>query len=657
MQDLLITQQRAPGDAVVLTGLVRDLALAHPGLFRVHVDTRGMEVWHNSPHAAPAGPRLLHGAADCRRYCAEDGDGIRRGIHASQREPVHYLAWHHRLFAERLGLAVPVAVPRPDVHLTEDERTRPFPGLPRRYWVIAAGGKADATVKIWPRGYWQELVHRLAERGIACVQVGRTRSSMPPAHIHFPLEGVYSTLDRAPIRELIRIIHHADGVVCGVTLMHHLAAALERPCVVLGGGREAAHWEAYARDNPGLPGAEHLKVSQRFLHTHGLLDCRPDLRGGGRPDGGCWKNWTTALDMRADGKDEPQKLCRYPEHAGPHSCPRCMAMITPQLVESSVLSYYEEGALPAVEPDPDWARTFRALCGERPPTRFVNEFQCWPPARPAFLPQPTPSTRVDKRAMPVPRHDPLGFDSPAVGGRLTLFTLLYGDHRDLHRRFLDALVPSLVPGRVELRVLSQELHPEAAGWVDELVACGVARKHYRFAENIGKWRRLREALRDPELPVETNYFAWLDDDSLVQDPDWLRALAHTIAQEHPNGARIFGPHYRYTMQPSQWDWADTRPWRRGRSRDLKVDFVMGSLFALNTAVARELDLPDPEIAHNGGDAFTSLAVTEAGWGIGRFSQNRKLVAFDSLGREGRRGLSEPHPGNPGWLPASERYGC
>ena len=39
-QKLVLIHKRAPGDTLVLTALVRDIALAHPGKFRIDVDTR-----------------------------------------------------------------------------------------------------------------------------------------------------------------------------------------------------------------------------------------------------------------------------------------------------------------------------------------------------------------------------------------------------------------------------------------------------------------------------------------------------------------------------------------------------------------------------------------------------------------------------------------
>src|SRR5690606_7270800 len=99
---------------------------------------------------------------------------------------------------------------------------------------------------------------------------------------------------KTSLRDLIKLVHHADGVLCPVTLHMHLAAAVEvrpgmpknRACVVVAGGREPSHWEAYP--------------NHQFIHTNGALWCCDD--------GGCWKTRTHPL-LDADEKDHPANLC------------------------------------------------------------------------------------------------------------------------------------------------------------------------------------------------------------------------------------------------------------------------------------------------------------------------------------------------------------
>src|SRR5438046_10217921 len=89
-----------------------------------------------------------------------------------------------------------------------------------------------------------------------------------------------------------------------------LAAAVEvkgcksrrRPCVVLAGGREPAHWEAYP--------------DHQFIHTNGALPCCAS--------GGCWEDRTVPL---RDGgpRDRPDHRCVTVVNRRP----RGMNLITP----------------------------------------------------------------------------------------------------------------------------------------------------------------------------------------------------------------------------------------------------------------------------------------------------------------------------------------
>ena len=69
------------------------------------------------------------------------------------------------------------------------------------------------------------------------VQVGETE------HHHPALRGVLDLRGRTDLRQLVRLVHHAQGVLCRVTLAMHLAAALE----VRGGVRSAATLAAGVR--------------------------------------------------------------------------------------------------------------------------------------------------------------------------------------------------------------------------------------------------------------------------------------------------------------------------------------------------------------------------------------------------------------------------
>lgn len=115
---------------------------------------------------------------------------------------------------------------------------------------------------------------------------------------------------KTTLRELIRLVYHAQGVLCPVSLVMHLAAAVEckpgqpgrRPSVIVAGGREPPNWEAYP--------------DHHFIHTIGMLPCCEQ--------GGCWRSRSVPLGD-GDAKDQPNQLCVDVVA----NLPRCMHLITP----------------------------------------------------------------------------------------------------------------------------------------------------------------------------------------------------------------------------------------------------------------------------------------------------------------------------------------
>lgn len=293
MEKWILENRLSPGDIVMLTAAVRDLHRSYPGRFLTDVRTPCPALWENNPYLTaldPADPDVR--VLECHYPL----------IHRSNSVPCHFLHGFIEFLNEQLRLQIRPTEFRGDIHLAPHERV-PFPGLPDRYWVIAAGGKYDYTIKWWHWRRWQEVVHQLRNH-VQFVQVGEQ------GHYHPPLDGVIDWRGRTTLRDLVRLIHHADGVLCPVTLHMHLAAAVPLPAgrtrlrhgVVVAGGREPAHWEQY----PG----HHL------FHTIGQLDCCAR--------GGCWRARTVPL---GDGSqlDAPGALCL---HVSPRGLPRCMDLIT-----------------------------------------------------------------------------------------------------------------------------------------------------------------------------------------------------------------------------------------------------------------------------------------------------------------------------------------
>lgn len=320
MRKLILRNFQSPGDIVMLTAAVRDLHAAYPGQFLTDVRTPCPALWENNSHITALrdqDPEVE--LIDCHYPL----------IYRSNHAPYHFLHGFIEYLNERLGLAIKPTLFRGDIHLSAQEKSwiSQIEEITRKrlpFWIVVAGGKRDFTVKWWDWQRYQRVVDYFADR-VVFVQVGEA------GHEHPPLREVVDLRGKTDLRQLVRLVHHAQGVLCPVTLLMHLAAAVEvragmpknRPCVVVAGGREPPHWEAYPH--------------HQFLHRAGALFCCDD--------GGCWKSRVRPLGDR-DPKDGANNLCV--DVVG--VLPRCMHLVTAEDVIRAIELYFEGGAIAYLTP-------------------------------------------------------------------------------------------------------------------------------------------------------------------------------------------------------------------------------------------------------------------------------------------------------------------
>ena len=320
MRRLILRNFQSPGDIVMLTAAVRDLHLAYPGQFVTDVRTSCPELWEHNPYLT---------ALDDGEDGVETVDCEYPLIHKSNDAPFHFIHGFVHDLNEQLGTTVQPTLFRGDVHIAPIEKTwfsqvEEIVGAPLPFWIVVAGGKYDFTIKWWDHGRFQQVVDYFQGR-ILFVQVGENGHEHPALHNVIDLRG------KTDLRQLVRLVHHAQGVLCPVTLLMHLAAAVEtrdgmprnRPCVVVAGGREPPHWEAYPH--------------HQFIHRAGALSCCTH--------GGCWKSRAVPLGD-GDEKDLPEHCCV--NVVG--TLPRCMDMITPADVIRAIEIYFEGGAVSYLTP-------------------------------------------------------------------------------------------------------------------------------------------------------------------------------------------------------------------------------------------------------------------------------------------------------------------
>jgi glycosyltransferase involved in cell wall biosynthesis len=315
MRKLILKTFLSPGDITMLTAAVRDLHTTYPNQFLTDVRTSCPELWENNPYITSIDDDDVEAQViDCHYPL----------IQRSNTTPFHFIHGFMQYLNQELELKITPSLFKGDIHLREDEKrwasqVQEIVGIDLHFWIVVSGGKSDYTIKWWDQNRYQAVVDYFRER-ICFVQVGQAD------HLHPPLEGVIDLRGKTNLRQLVRLVYHAQGVLCPVTSLMHLAAAIEvkgdspknRSCVVVAGGREPSQWEAYPH--------------HQFIHTNGSLKCCAD--------GGCWKARTLPLGD-GDKKDRPENLCVDVVGA----LPRCMDMITAKDVIERIEMYFQGGAL------------------------------------------------------------------------------------------------------------------------------------------------------------------------------------------------------------------------------------------------------------------------------------------------------------------------
>ncbi|MCJ8331829.1 MAG: ADP-heptose--LPS heptosyltransferase, partial [Lentisphaeria bacterium] len=255
---LLIKCYQSPGDILLLSAAIRDLHISYPNKFITDVRTPCVNIFENSPYITA----LDDDDPDC--ILLDAGYPL---IHQSNQGSHHFIHGFRMDLEEKLGIPIKAGDMKGDIHLTDTEKgwisqIKEIEGNDIPFWIIDAGSKSDYTAKQWEIARFQELVYQLPE--ITFVQIGS------PEHRHPQLFGdnLINLIGQTDLRQFIRLMYWAAGVITPVSFPMHLAAAVEvhpmykrksRPCIVIAGGREPSHWEAYP--------------NHAYLHSCGKLSC------------------------------------------------------------------------------------------------------------------------------------------------------------------------------------------------------------------------------------------------------------------------------------------------------------------------------------------------------------------------------------------------
>lgn len=309
MKILLSNLQPMLGDRLMFTPVVRDLKKAHPD-WEIGVESIGPEMWENNPHIVrnmTKPDKIFHiGPGKVTRGSKTNGLHVTNAFRCS--------------LEEHLGEPVQQGPFKPEIFLSETEKNSRI--IDGRYWVINTDC-GPFSAKRWHNERFQQVVDELSD--ITFVQVGLKKDNQ------YRLRGpnVIDLLDKTKIRELFSLVYNAEGCISLISSLMHVAAAFDKPCVVLAGAREPATFEHYA--------------NHRYIDMVGCLSCCSK--------NACWHNAISACENRV--KD----------------IARCMDMIRVEQIVDAVKSYYEGGVLTKPEGRIEPAR-------KKPLVRIVTNAKC-----------------------------------------------------------------------------------------------------------------------------------------------------------------------------------------------------------------------------------------------------------------------------------------
>jgi GT2 family glycosyltransferase len=206
------------------------------------------------------------------------------------------------------------------------------------------------------------------------------------------------------------------------------------------------------------------------------------------------------------------------------------------------------------------------------------------------------------------RIDPL---SPPV----TVCVLCYGNYPTLAQRCLGSLACHTPLAGVRLRLGLNSVCAETEKVLEQLLPHFDVELLVHSETNLYKNGMMRRLFYDK--PIQTPWTIWFDDDSFVFRADWLHLL-QIESRLRPEidmwGRKCF-------IRGDDWvrDFISTAAWFRGLEPEpdnqpgkFRVNFAVGSFWALRTCWIYELNWPDRRLVHIAEDYMLGEALRQAG---------------------------------------------
>jgi len=237
----------APGDSLVFTTILRDLQLERPNEFLVDVHGYYPEIFMNNPYITK-----LEKGKDI--HCFRK---IKHNDILFERNWNHYSTIFNTIVSDSLGRFIQQNSIYPELYLTEKEKSEDILdrlGIEKPFWIINSSFKIDIPLKSWIPYRWIELIEELKMRNINLIQTGSN------TEVYENLPGITSVIGKTEnLRDFFSLCYHSSGIITHTSLPVHIAAALDKSCVVLNFGRESPWYSCYP--------------NQQVLHTIGSLEC------------------------------------------------------------------------------------------------------------------------------------------------------------------------------------------------------------------------------------------------------------------------------------------------------------------------------------------------------------------------------------------------
>lgn len=194
------------GDEFIVTGQVRELQKSDPRKVRIEYErVRWHPLWDHNPRIA-----MPHETGDFQSFRPRQ-NGLRP--YCAEKSPQR---WRWKAWRPPVG----------EIYLSRDERA--FGDVNAGHVVIEPNIKGSASPnKRWPWDRWLLLIERMCSAGIVPVQLGpRDTVRIPGARF----------VETRGIRQAAAVLSRARAAVLTEGALHHIAAGVGCPAVVIFGG-------------------------------------------------------------------------------------------------------------------------------------------------------------------------------------------------------------------------------------------------------------------------------------------------------------------------------------------------------------------------------------------------------------------------------------